>query len=147
MNLYYRLNFRAFLLYIKAPLSRPLTIFLLQSLFWNTPAPLYGRLDSLAEVISESIPDQNEINSLLEEFTGNPLDLNSASRAELEYFSFLTPAQIDTILESRPFKHKSALAGILGRSTYKLFAFFLRLPEFPFPFLGSHPLAICSGTQ
>ncbi len=47
------------------------------------------RLDSLAEVISESIPDQNEINSLLEEFTGNPLDLNSASRAELEYFSFL----------------------------------------------------------
>jgi hypothetical protein len=134
MNLYYRINLHPLLLYIKVPLSRFLPVFLLHCLFWNAPAPLYGQLDSLAEVISESMPDQEEINSLLEEFTGNPLDINTASRAELEYFSFLTPAQIDTILESRPFKHKSALAGILGRPTYKLFAPFFtvsrKLPPF-----------------
>jgi hypothetical protein len=116
----------------RVPAPKIFLIYLLQILTGNCSDLLYGQTDSLAEIISEAIPDQNELDDLIEEYAGKPLHINSATRAELEFFSFLSPAQVDSILESRPFKHKNDLREILGRQIYTLFApFFTVAREIP----------------
>jgi hypothetical protein len=108
---------------------------LLLLLLFLPPAPsVNAQIDSLAEMINESNPDQNEINELVEEISNNPLEINSATRDELEYFSFLSPAQINTILESRPFANKKDLRGILGRQLYRLFEPFFTVSRRDPPF-------------
>ena len=95
------------------------------------PYPLCAQLDSLAEVLSESMTDAEEIHALIEEYSDHPLNINSANRDDLENFSFLTPGQIDSILESRPFRQKAALRGILGDQIYKLFHPFITIARTP----------------
>jgi hypothetical protein len=103
-------------------LSANSVITLLLTICLFCPVQLPGQSDSLAEIFSEAVPEQEEILTLIEEWTTNPLNINSASRAELETFAFLSPGQIDSILESRPFKTKSTLRPILGKQIYDLFA-------------------------
>jgi len=63
--------------------------------------------------------EQGHLLEWIETLADDPLDLNNAPKKILCDFPFLTTAQIDLILERRPFTSKAEVARLLGKSTYQ----------------------------
>ena len=101
---------------------------------------IYAQVDSLYENISDLQTEDGSLIEFLEELSENPLNINDASREDLENLSLLTPDQIDSILLNRPFNIKKEVKLILGKQAYNSIRAFFVLkkpsPDLEFKFIN-----------
>jgi hypothetical protein len=80
-------------------------------------------------MIFEVEEDQTNIKDWLEILSTNPVDINSASRKNLEKIPFLSFTHIELILKFRPFLKKAEVRKILGKETYHFILPFIQLKK------------------
>ncbi len=90
---------------------------------------LKAQTDSIPEMIFEVEEDQTNIKDWLEILSNNPVDINSASRKTLEKIPFLSLAQIEIIINFRPFIKKAEVRRILGKEAYHFILPFIQLKK------------------
>ncbi len=93
------------------------------------PVKAFSQSDSLMERWAELAEDETEIIHVLQELADNPLNVNTASKAELLNLPFITQTLADTILALREqkngFKNKRMLRPLLGKELYDLLKDFI----------------------
>jgi hypothetical protein len=90
-----------------------------------------AQIDSLYEILNESIEEDNGLSEILEELNQNPFNINTVSIEELRIFPFLNKSHIDSILTNRPFTQKRQVNQILDKETYQLFRSFFVVKPIP----------------
>jgi len=88
-----------------------------------------SQVDSLSENLGEFSEDDQELIEIIEQYTDNPLNINSASRTELTNLPFISASIADSILAMRKqkgkFRSKRELRSILGKEKYNLIKEFI----------------------